>query len=136
MKFPYVNIHDHFKPVIPVVLRLGDEHAKTEALVDSGADASLFHAEYAELLGIKKVTDGEHIEFFGISGAPARAYRHVVSLEVGGNQFYGLNIAFSPDLSPDTFNILGQEDFFALFPIKFNYAKQEIHLMTSSRDVA
>ena len=38
---------------------------------------------------------------------------------------------FSHDLSPDSFNILGQKDFFSLFPIKFTYNKKEIHLMTA-----
>ncbi len=38
------------------------------------------------------------------------------------------------DLSPDSFNILGQKDFFSLFPVKFTYKKREIHLMSASID--
>lgn len=47
MKFPYVKLAGHIKPIIPVVLRQNGKETKTEALVDSGADASLFHAEHA-----------------------------------------------------------------------------------------
>ncbi len=102
------------QPIIPIVLRRDDVECKTDALVDPGADASLFHAEYAAEIGIDNIEDGEPMPFHGISGAPLRAYRHVITLEVGGNVFPDFDIAFSRDLSPDSFNILGQADFFGL----------------------
>ena len=126
MKFSYVKIRGTLRPTIPLVLRRGDFSTSTDALVDSGADASLFHADYAADLGIETIEDGEEFPVFGISGAPLRAYRHEVTLEVGGNRFHNFPITFSRDLSPDSFNILGQSDFFALFPIKFTYTKQEV----------
>ena len=129
MKFPYVKIRGLYHPIIPVTLYCNGRSSATDALVDSGANASIFHAAYAEDLGIDNVEDGSLVEFVGISGAPVRGYRHEVSLEVGGSSFANLSIAFSDDLSPDSFNILGQEEFFALFPIKFTFSKREITLM-------
>ncbi len=131
MKFPYVKIEGHYKPIIDLVLSRPGLSIRTSALVDSGADASLFHAAYARELAIENLEDGSEVSFFGISGAPLRAYAHEISIEVGGNRFGPLQIAFSHDLSPDSFNILGQKDFFSLFPVKFTYRKGEIHLMSA-----
>lgn len=129
MKFPYVKIHGQYYPIIPVTIRHDGFSSMTDALVDSGANASIFHAAYAEEIGIGNIQSGTPVDFVGISGAPVRGYRHEVAIEVGGNRFENFSIAFSHDLSPDSFNILGQEEFFVLFPIKFTFSKLEIVLM-------
>jgi hypothetical protein len=134
MKFPYAKIEGHYKPIIDLVLHRDARFIRTDALVDSGADASLFHAAYPQELAIENLEDGPEVSFFGISGAPLRAYAHEVTIELGGNRFGPVQIAFSHDLSPDWFNILGQKDFFSLFPVKFTYNKQEIHLMSAGSD--
>ena len=131
MKFPYVKIHGDYEPIIPLELCGNGRSISTDALVDSGADASLFHATYAEEIGIDDIKDGPQLPFYGISGAPVRGYVHDVEIEIGGNRFGPIGIAFSRDLSPDAFNILGQRDFFALFPVKFTYSKLEIKLSYS-----
>jgi len=136
MKFPYAKINGKFQPIIPIDLRANELEVRTVALVDSGADASLFHADFAAELGIESIEEGEYMEFNGISGAPLRAYHHEIRLVVGGHEFADFGIAFSNDISPDSFNILGQADFFALFPVKFTYRKREINLMSSSKDAA
>ena len=128
MKFRYLKTEGMHQPVIPVTLFKDGVHTATEALVDSGANASIFHAEYAEDLGLT-LTDGDPVSFIGIVGPPLRAYRHELTVEIGGNRF-DLPIALSADMSIDGFNILGQLDFFALFPIKFTFEKKEIHLMS------
>ena len=134
MKFPYAKIEGRYKPIIDLVLCRPGRFVRTDALVDSGADASLFHAAYAQELAIENLEDGPEVSFYGISGAPLRAYAHEVTIEVGGNRFGPVAIAFSHDLSHDSFNILGQKDFFSLFPVKFTYNKKEIHLMSASID--
>ena len=134
MKFPYANIDGLIRPIIPLVLHRGNLSTTTDALVDSGADRSIFHAEYANDIGIETIEDGAEAFFFGISGAPLKAFCHDVTLQVGGsgNLFHNFTIAFSHELSPDSFNILGQSDFFALFPIKFTYTKEEVNLMSGA----
>lgn len=129
MNFPYVQIRGLYHPIIPVTLYRNDHASPTDALVDSGANASIFHADYAEDIGIANIESGSPVEFVGISGAPVRGYRHEVTLDIGGHKFANLSIAFSHDLSPDSFNILGQEEFFALFPVKFTFSKLELTLM-------
>ena len=133
MKFDYVKIRGTFQPVIPITLHRGGVSTTTDALVDSGATASIFHCDYAEDLGIDDLESGEQMPFHGIKGDPLIAYAHEVSIEVGGNQLGTIQLAFSDELSPESLNILGQRDFFALFPIKFTFSKHEINLHTSQQ---
>jgi len=130
MKFPYVNYGGYFTPTIPVTLSIGDRCIVTEALVDSGAASCIFDAQFAEALGIDDIEeDGKPAEFQGISGDILRGYRHEVTLEVGGRKFHDIEIAFSRDMPDNVVNILGQEGFFAICPIKFTYSKKEIDIM-------
>jgi hypothetical protein len=129
MKFPYVKIHGILQPVIPITLHRDKEVSPTEALIDSGANASVFHRDYAVDLGIENLESGERMEFYGIKGTPLIGYAHEVSLEVDGKHFGTSKIAFSDELSPESFNILGQREFFALFSIMFSYSKLEVELM-------
>jgi hypothetical protein len=105
MKFRYANIHGIIRPIIPLVLHYSDASVATNALVDSGADSSIFHADYADVLGVDDIKDGKLVEFAGISSAPVRGYLQTVTLEIGGSSFPEFEAAFSPDLSPDSTNI-------------------------------
>lgn len=133
MKFPYVNMGTYHMPIIPVTLSNGDSSIVTEALVDSGAARCIFDAEFAGALGISDVESGDPMEFEGVSGDTVIGYCHDVTLAVGGNRFHNVGIAFSPDMPDNAVNILGQQGFFDLFPIKFTLSKREIHLMAGSR---
>lgn len=119
-------------PVIPVTVSLDDHCFVTEALVDSGAASCIFDAQIAGLLGIKNVRRGGRLEFEGISGHRIIGYQHDVTLEVGGNRFHKIPIAFTEDMPDNAVNILGQQGFFEIFPIKFIYRLKEIELMTRS----
>lgn len=70
------------RPLIPVRLFYKDAHIDIYALIDSGADSSIFHSSIAKLLGIN-LREGRKEVFFGISGADQgiRVFRHY-SLEV------------------------------------------------------
>ncbi len=130
MKFEYPKIEGFYQPIIPVTLRRHELMIGAQALVDSGAHRSIFDAQYAEHLGIDDVTSGIETQFSGITGDRLVGYQHDVTLEIGGNRFGPLSIAFSYDIPPGQwYDILGQEDFFTLFPIKFSRSKKQIHLM-------
>ena len=116
-------------PIIPVTLSRGDFCIVTEALVDSGAASSILDAQFANALGITALDEGDPIEFEGVSGHRLIGYRHAITLEVGGNRFANVTIAFSEYMPDNAVNILGQQGFFDLFPIKFTYRKKEIELM-------
>jgi hypothetical protein len=113
-------------------LRRGDLLVVTEALVDSGAASSIFDAQFCEILGIHDLEeDGQKLVFEGVSGHQLIGYRHEVTIEVGGHSFASMPIAFSRGMLDNAVNILGEQGFFELFPIKFTYSKREIELMSS-----
>ena len=130
MKFPYAQYGDSYMPVIPVTVSRGEHCFVTEALVDSGAASCVFDAQIAGLLGIEDLEkEGIRLEFEGVSGHRVSGYQHNVTLEVGGNRFHEVPIAFTRDMPDNAVNILGQQGFFEIFPIKFTYHIKEIDLM-------
>jgi hypothetical protein len=133
MKFPYIRINDYFMPVIPVTVEHGSIRMATEALVDSGAASCIFDAQFADLLGIKNLESGSKKEFEGVSGDRLIGYVHDVTLEIGGNRFPHISIAFSRDMPDNAVNILGQDGFFEICPIKFSYRIKEIDIMNGGR---
>jgi len=132
MKFPYVDRgYSCLVPIIPVTVSNADQCVACEALVDSGAGRSIFNAQLADAIGIFDVESGIKEQFEGVSGRFLFGYRHDVDLIVGGNRFANVSIAFSRDMPDNATNILGQLDFFDLFPIKFTYSKREIEISSS-----
>lgn len=133
MKFPYVDRgYGSMVPIIPVTIGNVDKWIVTEALVDSGAGRSIFDAQFAEAVGIADIESGRKEVFEGVSGSVLYGYCHEIELIVGGNMFENVTIAFTRDMPDNATNILGQQDFFALFPVKFTYSKKQIELMTGS----
>jgi hypothetical protein len=134
MKFPYARFRSSFMPIIPVTVCRGERYVVTEALVDSGASGCLFDAQFAELLGIEDLEEnGIAVEFEGVSGHALVGYRHEVALVVGGHRFPNVPIAFTRHMPDNAVNILGQQGFFEICPIKFTYSLKEIDIMTASR---
>ena len=129
MKFPYARYQSYYMPIIPLTLSREDRFIVTEALVDSGAASSVFDAQFAEALGITDVRNGTKVIFEGVSGHQLAGYEHDVTIEVGGNRFANVTLAFCADMPDNAVNILGQQGFFDLFPIKFMYRLKEIELM-------
>lgn len=127
MRFPYKKFHvssrpgsrlvSVCRPVIPIHVCCGRLRVAYEALLDSGADFSIFHAEIGEAIGLD-VRRGSPITFAGVGGATCRGFRHPVSLALGawsgrcGVVFaYGLNMPYG---------ILGQAEIFNRFHIAFS----------------
>ena len=135
MKFEYQKYQGDkgealFMPNIPVMFRKPEGGTLgAYALVDSGAGRSFFDAEYAAGLGIEDVESGKRIEFVGITGHILIGYFHDVTLLVGGHP-YPMSVAFCPDFPVTWFaGVLGQEDFFTLFRIRFVFTKKEIEIV-------
>lgn len=134
MKFPYARVGTYYMPIMPVTLLRDDWCVVTEALVDSGAASCIFDAQFARALGIDDVKqDGIEVEFEGVSGHTLRGYRHSITLQVGGHSIASVSVAFSEDMPDNAVNILGQEGFFEICPIKFTLRKKEIDIMLGSR---
>jgi len=115
------------RPIIPVTIKHGTKEIRYAALVDSGADFNIFHADIAEAIGID-VQSGEPINFGGIHAqSGAIGYFHEVGLEVGGHP-YTTRVAFSWDIASHGHGVLGQRGFFEYFKVIFHYQKGEVEL--------
>lgn len=96
------------------------------ALVDSGADFSVFDGELSYLLDLD-LTKLEQINLNGVAGS---AVGYLAHIEIGMNDtFFPVPAIFSFDFSPKGFGgIIGQIGFFDTFKIQFDRANREIHL--------
>ena len=58
-EIPYARLRSGgpSRPLIDVTLSHGDAELDVLAIVDSGADFSIFHADYARLLGLSLASD-------------------------------------------------------------------------------
>lgn len=118
------------RPVIPIQLIVREQRIGYEALIDSGADYSIFHAEIGEAIGLD-IIQGDRTVFSGVAGAGQEGFCHSVYLEVGGEEFlsrvifcYGLKIPYG---------ILGEEGFFERFRVVFDLSAKQIHMTVRSQ---
>jgi len=116
------------RPVIPIRLIKGEKGVRYLAIIDSGADLCIFHAEIGELIGIA-VESGKLLQFSGIASQQLTAYFHDIKIEVGGYEF-DCYAGFSRDLGNLPYGLLGQVGFFNLFNIVFDYNKERIELIS------
>ena len=114
------------RPVIPICLIKEEKKVRYFAIIDSGADLCIFHAQIGELIGIV-VESGKLLQFNGISGEQLTAYFHDIKIEVGGYDF-DCYAGFSRDIDNLPYGLLGQLGFFDLFNVLFDYKKERIEL--------
>ncbi len=147
MNFPYTKFLERLpdgkqRTVLRPVIRIGLGYrgkvlpADYPALIDSGSDSCIFHAELAELLGLD-VEAGEPTGFRGMGHGEVKGFLHDVNVIVGGHPF-PCRAAFSYGLikrHPDTgrweglqYGVLGQQGFFNHFRVEFNLSKERIEL--------
>lgn len=136
MKFPYFK-QPHIskekswigRPLIPVRLFYKDAHVDIYALIDSGADSSIFHSSIAKLLGVN-LRDGRKETFFGISGVSQGidVYFHKIKFQIIGSlDIVEMEVGFTD--SPGVAAILGQAGFFDNYHIKFERDKERIEIV-------
>ncbi|MEK7536863.1 MAG: hypothetical protein AAB584_00245 [Patescibacteria group bacterium] len=136
MKFPYLK-QPHIskqkswisRPLIPVRLFYKNKHIDVYALIDSGADSSIFHSSIADLLGVN-LRDGRKESFFGISGSNygIDVYFHKIKLQIiGSSDTVEIEVGFA--YSPGVAAILGQNGFFDNFHVKFERDKERVEIL-------
>ena len=116
------------RPVVPIALINGSQRVRYLALIDSGADYCIFHAEVGEQIGLQ-IESGKRLSFFGSGGQEQFAFFHEIKLEIGGHEvtcFAG----FSHELQTLPYGILGQVGFFDKFKIAFDYQKDKMELQS------
>ncbi len=140
MKFPYQKLpardsSQRGKPVPLIPIKLFD-HRKVAsfecyALVDSGADKSLFNAEVARELTID-LRNAPEEPFSGIEGGVLMAKMANIFIQVtGDDKVFDIPVGFIENLN--LFGILGQEGFFDQFTVTFKRRKLELELKRSTR---
>jgi len=96
----------YYRPVISVTLRHNNKEFKYLALIDSGADLNIFHANVASILEIDTNILQPH--------------------------FFDTAVILSNDISNSGYGILGQQGFFDHFRVKMNYQNKDIELKDSN----
>ena len=120
-------------PLVEVRLWHGSRSVRLVALVDSGADGSLFDANYADLLGLDR-KDAQTLTSIGAGGtAISPVCWPNAPLEIQFEQdrfpFRGCFIDFSRQA--DGMNLLGRADFFQNYIIQFWDAAQLLNIDAS-----
>jgi hypothetical protein len=114
------------RPLIPVRLTYGSLYLETYALLDSGADRSVFGSRFADELKID-LESGKREFYFGIGAQPVPVYHHDIKIQlIGSTRFIEVSVGFTD--APGVDAILGQADFFHYHQIKFEHYKDLIDI--------
>lgn len=120
--FPYRKHADAFYPTVPVTISRLGRRLTVDALLDSGANYSLFRPEVADALGLP-IDRGERVNFSGIS-SEIYAFLHRVDLKLFEKAFQ-CEVGFSRKMQT-SFNILGRKDFFELHELLFREKEKKV----------
>lgn len=113
----------NFKPLLPVQLVGNNGKSKgLVALIDSGADVSLAHAEYGRLLDID-IESGLLWNYGGsVDKKQGAAYIHQLHLIIPNHSSLDIEIGFTEDIADGIF-LIGQRDFFRRYEVHFYLQK-------------
>ncbi len=135
MRFPYFKIPTLdskrkwiSRPIIPITLFGRRGEIVVDALIDSGADKSLFHVELAQEIGLN--FKGKKSEFFsGIEGGRIKSFLSPIRLQIMGmDEIIEIIAGFTNARGVSA--ILGQEGFFDAFKIKFERRRNSIKIIS------
>jgi hypothetical protein len=105
------------RPILELELIGKKESLNVLGLIDSGADTTMVNIDYAKVLGVD-LEKAEKKEFIGIGNIPVTTY--VASVDMKVKHFekpITTTVVFTESSAVDV--LLGQEDFFEFFRIKF-----------------
>lgn len=138
LKFPFVRLpkdpasdpfkhHSILRPIIEVRLHGPNGFLRVWALVDTGADDTIFHNEIAERLGIDWEA-GSVSKIGGFGGGWADVYFTKATYDIAGHKINSL-VGFT-DLSEEpTFRaVLGERSFFDHAIVIFNHSANRIEI--------
>ena len=136
MKFKYTqslatDSKGHFlsRPLLEVELLGPERNVTVLGLLDSGADMSLMNIRYAQVLGIA-LDNLPTKDFVGISDARVRTHFTEVPIRVKHfSDILYLPVAFADSPSVDI--LLGQDEFFDAFRIRFEKDHDVFELQAS-----
>lgn len=124
MVFSYQKSNNRYFPVIKLALLYKNSKLTMDALVDSGANISVFGTDVAESLGIN-IESGKEVYLSGVGGR-ILGYEHTIKFEIDQTVFDS-KVIFSREFLV-SFNLVGREDVFDKFIICFNEKSKEVEL--------
>lgn len=129
MIFHYFEITSKIvRPIIPIILKSPTKLILCSALIDSGADYSIFSLDMADALGIKlKLRD--KVKFIGVGRESIKGFWGKIEIIIGDTK-YEIHAIFA-EISEFGHGILGQKGFFDHFDVKLSYQKQIIEVESS-----
>lgn len=131
--FKYVKAGKYKRPLIPITLKHKKLKASYLALIDSGADFNVFHADLAQLLNLE-LDRLQEIEFGGIKQNNKQCKGYLAVIELGiDNEFFDCPVIFSKDISDKGYGILGQSGFFDHFKVILDNSTDSIQLKKSNK---
>lgn len=102
--YPYLDLDlsGQERPLLPVTLYgPRGKSIETYALLDSGADISMFHPKWAQAIGLDWKS-GVPDEADSVKvGASTKGYRHTIDMRVGANLVTLSRIIFTDDISEE-----------------------------------
>lgn len=124
--FPDVSYYE--RPLIPVTLSAGRKSARLLALIDSGADNTIFSRQVAAMLGLD-LRRAPADSFCGTSGHEQLARYRKLTVQVGAVNYQAL-VGFT-ELPCEVAGILGQDGFFDQFVVTLDQSRGRIILKHS-----
>jgi hypothetical protein len=119
------------KPLVTVRLLNGGKGLDTNALVDTGADYSVFDADLAEPLGLE-LTRGKRVNCEGLDGNTLPAYEHTIWIKLldapPSWKAIKARVVFRENHPSRVGNLLGRIDFFAALLIGFDEKEQKLYI--------
>ncbi len=129
--FPYLkDASGHHAPIVYLQVWTGNRWLYLQAYVDSGASWSIFHADVAQLLGLK-LSRGRRLTMAMGNGHAITVTVHQVRVRFGGAEFT-VPVGFSDALKIG-FNLLGRAGFFDRFVMCFNDRLKLLTVIPQSR---
>ena len=126
MIYPYWeelrDTEPRFLPLIPITVRGPADSAELIALVDSGAEHSVFSADLAEELGVS-LSAADHVTIVGVGENQVPGWLAPIELRLGRHRWQAPAIFIKGNTRRC---ILGQIGFFAFFHVTFRYDRREM----------
>jgi len=111
------DVQGHYAPIVYLQAWTGNRWLYLQAYVDSGASWSVFHADVAQLLGIRLHKAKRRYIALG-NGSVIPIYLAHIKVRFAGLEF--LAPAGFSDALRVGFNLLGRAGFFTRFAVSFN----------------
>lgn len=111
-----------YLPLIPIELHSSKRHLRVRALIDSGAEHTVFSQQIANQLGIS-LSENRRVMLQTIGGI-VPGFLSTIELQLASHR-WSTDVIFTDGLAADS-GLLGQLGFFQFFTVTFGYSRGDI----------